>query len=231
MDNFDLKAYLRNNTLLKESLEEASEYSKKEQSILDSVKGEDVYDAIKDSIDSSESLNLTQLESILDKAGYIQDDINKILGEVKTEGYGKMKKSELKEKIREEILEALSLDIEKDNEIADEEEAHSGVAEAEGDEEDAPEADIDVDVDAELDIEEPADETPEEDPFGDVEDDVEGAEKEAYDAIIAAGRAYKKLGEDPDNGGLKTMMDQLTYLERSYDYPPKEDVFNTDGEI
>ena len=219
MENFDLKAYLRNNTLLKESLEEASEYSKKEQSILDAVKGEDVYDAIKDSIDSSESLNLTQLESILDKAGYIQDEIDKILGEVKTEGYGKMKKSELKEKIREEILEALSIEQE------------TSIEEAEEDEEDAPEADVDVDVDAELDIEEPADETPEEDPFGDVEDDVEGAEKEAYDAIIAAGRAYKKLGEDPDNGGLKTMMDQLTYLERSYDYPPKEDVFNTDGEI
>ena len=219
MENFDLKAYLRNNILLKESLEEASEYSKKEQSILDSLKGEDVYDAIKDSIDSSESLNLTQLEFILDKAGYIQDEIDKILGEVKTEGYGKMKKSELKEKIREEILEALSVGQEK------------SIEEAEEDEEDAPEADIDVDVDAELDIEEPAEETSEEDPFGAVEDDVEGAEQEAYDAIIAAGRAYKKLGEDPDNGGLKTMMDQLTYLERSYDYPPKEDVFNTDGEI
>ena len=174
MDNFDLKNYLKNNTLLNEGVEEKEEVKE----------------------------------------------------EVKTEGYGKMKKSELKEKIREEILEAMT-----DNEIADEEEAHSGVAEAEGDEDETPEADVDIDVDAELDMEEPAEETSEEDPFGAVEDDVEGAEQEAYDAIIAAGRAYKKLGEDIDNGGLKTMMDQLTYLERSYDYPPKEDVFNTDSEI
>ena len=179
MDNFDLKGFLRNNTLLKESLEEAKEEVKEE---------------------------------------------------VKTEGYGKkMKKSELKEKIREEVLEAMSLDLEKDNEIADEEEAHSGVAEAEGDE-DAPDVDADIDVDAELDIEEPA--ADEDDEFGDVGDeDVEGAEREAYDGIIAAGRAYKKLGEDADNGGLKTMMDQLKYLERQYNYPPAEDVFDSEAGI
>ena len=171
MENFDLKAYLRNNQLLTEAKEEEKE-------------------------------------------------------EVK-EGYGKMKKSELKEKIREEILEAMKTEND-DPAVGDEEEAHSGVAE---NIEEAEEDEADIDVDAELDIEEPAEETPEEDPFGDVEDDVEGAEKEAYEGIIAAGRAYKKLGEDADNGGLKTMMDQLTYLERQYNYPPKEDVFDADSEI
>ena len=179
MKDFDLKGYLKNNTLLKEGIEEQEEVKE----------------------------------------------------EVQKEGYGKMKKSELKEKIREEILEAIKTETD-DPAVGDYEEAHSGVAEnieeAEEDE-DAPEADIDID--AEVDIEEPVEDTEEEDPFGAVEDDVEGAEKEAYDAIIAAGRAYKKLGEDPENGGLKTMMDQLTYLERAYDYPPKEDVFNTDEEI
>ena len=186
-----------------------------------------------DNFDLKNYLKNNLLNESLEEAKQTEE----IKEEVKTEGYGKMKKSELKEKIREEILEALSLDVSNDNDIADEEEAHSGVAEesieeAEGDEEDAPEADVDIDVDADLDIEEPSMEEPEgDDPFGDVEDDVEGAEQEAYDAIIAAGRAYKKLGEDPNNGGLKTMMDQLTYLERSYDYPPKEDVFNTDEEI
>ena len=74
--------------------------------------------------------------------------------EVKTEGYGKMKKSELKEKIREEILEAMA---------KDEEPVH----EADEDEDIAPEVDADIDVDAELDMEEPAEETSEEDPFGD----------------------------------------------------------------
>ena len=66
------------------------------------------------------------------------------------------------------------------------------------------------------------------DPFGGDEDGVEGAEQKAYDAIIAAGQAYKALGEEDDNGGLKTMIDQLSYLDRVYNYPPKEDVFNTD---
>ena len=163
--------------------------------------------------------------------------------EVKTEGYGKMKKSQLREKIREEILEALkgSDDIDDDDrdddELTPEELANKhagssmhlppGLEEAEEEEAD----DVDVDLEASVDIEEPASDEGGVDPFGDVEDDVEGAEKEAYDAILAAGRAYKKLGEDTNNGGFKTMMDQLTYLERSYDYPPKEDVFNTDGEI
>ena len=167
MENFDLKAYLRNNTLLKENLEEAKEEVKEE---------------------------------------------------VKTEGYGnKMKKSELKEKIREEILEAMA---------KDEEPVH----EADEDEDIAPEVDADIDIDADLDIEEPA--ADEDDAFGDVgEEDVEGSEREAYDGIIAAGRAYKKLGEDADNGGLKTMMDQLKYLERQYNYPPAEDVFDAEGEI
>lgn len=170
-----------------------------------------------------------------DLKGYLKNNVllNEQVEEQATEevkeGYGKMKKSELKEKIREEVLEALSSEND-DPAVGDYEEAHSGVAEAEGDEkEDAP--DVDVDIDAELDIEEPAADEEGDDPFGSVEDDVEGAEQEAYDAIIAAGRAYKKLGEDADNGGLKTMMDQLTYLERSYDYPPKEDVFNADSEI
>jgi len=179
MENFDLKAYLRNNQLLTEAKEDEKE-------------------------------------------------------EVK-EGYGKMKKSELKEKIREEILEAMKAENDDTTEVDDEELdmdtlQHMGIPESENIEE-AEEDEADIDVDAELDIEEPAEETPEEDPFGDVEDDVEGAEKEAYDGIIAAGRAYKKLGEDADNGGLKTMMDQLTYLERQYNYPPKEDVFDADSEI
>tara|TARA_R110000744_G_scaffold362665_1_gene470757 strand:+ start:250 stop:813 length:564 start_codon:yes stop_codon:yes gene_type:complete len=152
--------------------------------------------------------------------------------EVKTEGYGKMKKSQLKEKIREEILEALKGSDEDDDELTPEELANKhagspmhqtpGLEEAEDED-----AEIDLDVDTEVDIEEPVSDEGGVDPFGDVEDDVEGAEKEAYEAIIAAGRAYKKLGEDTNNGGFKTMMDQLTYLERSYDYPPKEDVFNT----
>jgi hypothetical protein len=172
MENFDLKAYLRNNKLLNEGVEE--------------------------------------IEETVEEASC----------------GSKMKRSELKEKIREEILEAMKSD-EEDDDMDIDTLQHMGIPEAEGDEEDAPEADIDIDAD--VDIEEPV--SDEDDPFGDVEDDVEGAEKEAYDGIIAAGRAYKKLGEDPDNGGLKTMMDQLTYLERSYNYPPKEDVFNADSEI
>ena len=165
MDNFDLKGFLKNNTLLNEGKEEVAK------------------------VEETQKIKEASCGS-------------------------KMKRSELKEKIREEILEAMAKDEEP-------------IAEAEEDEE-APEADLDIDVDAELDIEEPSEE---EDPFGDVGDDVEGAEKQAYDAIIAAGNAYKKLGEEADNGGLKTMMDQLTYLERQYNYPPREDVFNDDSEI
>ena len=153
-NNFDLKNYLLNNTLLKESEEKQEEIEENTQQ----------------------------------------------------EGSSKMKLSELKAKIREELVAA-------------------SVKEAEGDED--IEADIDLDVDADLGIDEPA--IDDEDPFGDAEDSVEGAEQKAYDAIIAAGQAYKTLGEENDNGGLKTMIDQLAYLDRVYNFPPAEDVFDTEG--
>jgi len=79
-------------------------------------------------------------------------------------------------------------------------------------------------VDVDVDVEEPAGE---EDVFTS-DERVEDAEKQAYDAIIQAGRAYKALGENPNMGGLKTMMDQLAYLERAYNYPPREDVFENE---
>ena len=134
MENFDLKAYLRNNQLLTEAKEDEKE-------------------------------------------------------EVK-EGYGKMKKSELKEKIREEILEAMKAEND-DPTVGDEEEAHSGVAEAEEDEEAAPEADIDVDAD--IDIEEPVDDIQDEP----VASDPSGAEyksaEQMFQDIVDIGM---KLGDE-----------------------------------
>ena len=178
-----------------------------------------------------------------DLKGYLKNNVllNEQVEEQATEevkeGYGKMKKSELKEKIREEVLEALSAEND-DPAIGNYEEAHSGVAEAEGDEEeDAPEADIDIDAD--IDMEEPAEEEPEsDDPFGGSDGDVEGAEQEAYDAIVSAGKAFSKLGEAPDaannkpaGGGYKAMQDQLAYIERAYNYPPRDAEFDNDSEI
>jgi len=157
-------------------------------------------------------LNNQLLKEAVEEAKEAKEEIKEMEEMPKT----KMKKSELKEKIREEIKAAMAAET---------------VAEAEEDEDEDIAADVDIDVDADLDMEEPAMDEPEgDDPFGDVgEESVEGAEQEAYDAVVAAGRAYKKLGEEADNGGLKTMMDQLAYLDRVYNYPPKEDVFNDEA--
>jgi hypothetical protein len=132
------------------------------------------------------------------------------------ESSNKMTVSELKAKIREDILAELKKESD-DPAVGDEEEAHTGVEESQEIEEQEEEETVDVDID----VEEPAGE---EDVFAS-DDVVEDAEKEAYDAIIQAGRAYKALGENPNMGGLKTMIDQLAYLERAYNYPPREDVF------
>ena len=136
------------------------------------------------------------------------------------ESSNKMTVSELKAKIREDILAELKKESD-DPAIGDEEEAHTGVEESQEIEEQEEEETVDVDVDVE---EKPAEE---EDVFAS-EERVEDAEKQAYDAIIQAGRAYKALGENPNMGGLKTMMDQLAYLERAYNYPPREDVFENE---
>jgi len=135
------------------------------------------------------------------------------------ESSNKMTVSELKAKIREDILAELKKESD-DPAVGDEEEAHTGVEESQEIEEQEEEETVDVDVD----VEEPAGE---EDVFAS-EETVEDAEKQAYDAIIQAGRAYKALGENPNMGGLKTMMDQLAYLERAYNYPPREDVFENE---
>lgn len=135
------------------------------------------------------------------------------------ESSNKMTVSELKAKIREDILAELKKESD-DPAVGDEEEAHTGVEESQDIEEQEEEETVDVDVD----VEEPAEE---EDVFAS-DERVEDAEKQAYDAIIQAGRAYKALGENPNMGGLKTMMDQLAYLERAYNYPPREDVFENE---
>lgn len=137
------------------------------------------------------------------------------------ESSNKMTVSELKAKIREDILAELKKESD-DPAMGDYEEAHTGVEESEEIAEQEEEETVDVDVDVE---EKPAEE--EEDVFAS-DDVVEDAEKQAYDAIIQAGRAYKALGENPNMGGLKTMMDQLAYLERAYNYPPREDVFENE---
>lgn len=135
------------------------------------------------------------------------------------ESSNKMTVSELKAKIREDILAELKKESD-DPAVGDEEEAHTGVEESQDIEEQEEEETVDVDVD----VKEPAGE---EDVFAS-DERVEDAEKQAYDAIIQAGRAYKALGENPNMGGLKTMMDQLAYLERAYNYPPREDVFENE---
>ena len=225
MENFDLKAYLRNNQLLTEAKEEEKEevkegYGKMKKSELKEKIREEILEAMKAENDDPTVGDEEEAHSGVEEGfGKTLKNVGiGALGALGLKKYGIDMLNKFMEVLPEEKAQELSdiiqtlVDMGQNLFEADEEEA-------------------DIDVDAELDIEEPAEETPEEDPFGDVEDDVEGAEKEAYEGIIAAGRAYKKLGEDADNGGLKTMMDQLTYLERQYNYPPKEDVFDADSEI
>ena len=178
MDNFDLKNYLYNNTLLTESKEK---------------------------------------EVISEENTSVEKDVK----EMKDDSSKKMTVKELKSKIREDILGELKKESD-DPAVGDYEEAHTGVEESskiKEQEDEEVDMEVDMDVDAEM-----KDSAEEEDVFN-TEDRVENAEKEAYEGIIKAGRAYKALGENPNSGGMKTMMDQLAYLERTYNFPPKEDLF------
>lgn len=164
MKDFDLKGYLKNNTLLKEGIEEQ----------------EEVQEA---------------------SCG------------------NKMKRSELKEKIREEILEALKTETD-DPAVGDYEEAHSGVAEnidEQEEDEDAPEADIDIDAD--VDIEEPAmDEPADDDPFAGAEElsDVSQVRDTAVPAWKEIGRAGQAAN---DEALIKMATDGLSYTDRKYPDP------------
>ena len=167
MDNFDLKGFLRNNTLLKESLEEAKE---ERPSIAFSDKHYDK--ELGDKLRASAEEKAKKRREL-----GIKEESQE---EVKTEGYGnKMKRSELKEKIREEILEAMA---------KDEEPVH----EADEDGDIAPEVDDEIKVDAELDTEEPADSTedvpvPSEDPSGDDYAEIEKGAQDLYAQSLAIG--------------------------------------------
>lgn len=150
MANFDLKAYLMNNTLLKEGIEET----------------EEVQEASCGS---------------------------------------KMKRSELKEKIREEILEAYG----KEKETVEEQE-----------DEDKPDMGDDIDIDADVDIEaEPAiDEPAEEDPFAGAEElkDPSQVRSTAMPAWKEIGRAGQAAN---DEALIKMATDGLRYTDKQYPDP------------
>ena len=164
-----------------------------------------------DNFDLKNYLKNNLLKESLEEA----KETEEVKEEVKTEGYGKMKKSELKEKIREEILEALSAEND-DPTVGDEEEAHSGVAEAEEDEEDI---DIDAEVDVEPEMDEPAmDAAAEEDEFAGGEE-VESIDQ-VRDTAIPAWKSIGKAGQAANDEALiKMASDGLKYTENSYPDP------------
>lgn len=137
MENFDLKAYLRNNKLLNEGIEE--------------------------------------IEETVEEASC----------------GSKMKRSELKEKIREEILEALS---ETDSAVvADEQEGESVVAEQDEEED---EIGADIDIDADVDIED-------EPSFDEPTDDIGGGDvSSTYSEIMGLAKDGQEKAMAVNDSGL-----------------------------
>ena len=157
MDNFDLKGFLKNNTLLNEGKEAVTEEVAK--------------------VEETQEIEEASCGS-------------------------KMKRSELKEKIREEILEAMA----KDGDTIQ-------IGEAEEDEE-APESDLDTDVDAELDIE-----NPEEEEEFTVANKV-GSVDQVRDVVMDAWNVIGQSGESvKDESLIKMARDGKKYTDRQYPDP------------